>query len=303
MIPRFPTFVISAIRRAARIAVERPRAALWTTLALTCALFAVAVAAVAAINVDRWAVDRPGQAASMVVYLGEGTSDARAQELVVELRGLHGVDSAELVPSVESARRLVTSLGSDTALLEGVDVATLPASVEVTLAPGVRDVVAMSPTIRALRAAPGVADVIVEDRGDDRVSGALDTVRSIAWGAAALFAGLALFTVLAAIRVRLDRGRQELAVAELLGAGPSFLVIPTALAGALQGVTAALLAATGFALGLHFYGQSITESLSASIGAVELEAPTVAMLGIFVAAGAVLGFFGGGLAGASRVAR
>jgi cell division transport system permease protein len=299
VIPR----IASALRRAGRIAVERPRAALWTTLALTCALFAVAVAALAATNVDRWAGERPGSTASMVVYLGEGVTDARAQELVGELRGLRGVERAELVPPAESARRLVGSLGSDAALLEGIDVATLPASVEVTLAPGVRDVVAMSPTVRALRGAPGVADVVVEDKGDDRISGALATVRAIAWGAAALFAGLALVTVLAAIRVRLDRGRNELAVLELLGAGPGFLAVPTALAGALQGIVAALLAAGVLAIGLHVYGDSLADSLTGSLGPVELAIPGAAMLGMFVAAGALLGLVGGGLAGASRVAR
>lgn len=299
MIPR----IASALRRAGHIAIERPRAALWTTLALTCALFAVAVAAIAATNVDRWAAERPGSTASMVVYLGEGVTDARAQELVGELRGLRGVERAELVPAVESARRLVGSLGSDAALLEGIDVATLPASVEVTLAAGVRDVVAMSPTVRALRGAPGVADVVVEDQGDDRISGALATVRAIAWGAAALFAGLALVTVLAAIRVRLDRGRNELAVLELLGAGPGFVAVPTALAGALQGIVAALLAACVLAIGLHIYGDSIADSLTGSLGPVELAIPGAAMLGMFVAAGALLGLVGGGLAGASRVAR
>ena len=291
------------MRRTLRIAVERPRAALWTTLALTCALFAVAVAGVAAASVDQWSADRPGSSASMVVYLGEGTTEARAQALVGELRAIRGVERAELVPATESARRLVTSLGSDAALLEGIDVAALPASVEVMLAPGVRDVVAMSPTVRALRGAPGVAEVIVEDTGEDRLSGAFAAIRTIAWSAAALFAGLALITVLAAIRVRLDRGRRELAVAELLGAGPSFFVIPTALAGALQGIAAALLAALLVAIGLHVYGGSITDSLAGSLGPVELAIPTTMMLAVFVAAGAVVGLVGGGLAGASRVAR
>src|SRR6185436_8763042 len=127
--------------------------------------------------------------------------------LVGELRGLRGVERAELVSPAESARRLVRALGSDPALLDGVDPASLPASVEVTLAPGVREVVAMSPTVRALRGAPGVAEVVVEpgrddggdggDGGGDRVAGALGTARGAAWTAAALLAGLALLIVLA----------------------------------------------------------------------------------------------------------
>lgn len=296
------TRVASALRRTLRIAGERPRAALWTQLALTSALFAVGIAAVAADNVDRWA-RRPAAGASMIVYLGEGVEEVRAHELVAELRALAGVERAELIAPAESARRLQQALGSDTALLEGVDLGSLPSSVEVTLAPGVRDVVAMSPTVRALRGAPGVDEVVVEDGGDDRVATALHTVRVVGWSGAALFAGLALIIVLAAIRVRLDRSRDEFAVAHLLGAGPGFLVIPTAFAGALQGAAAAILAAGAVLAVLRVYGEEVIASLASSLGPVELVVPAGIELVLFVAVGAALGLLGGALAGASRVAR
>jgi cell division protein FtsX len=299
-----PPSLASALRRTARIAVERPRAGLWTLLALTCALLAASIAAVAAASIDRWARARAAPAASMVVYLGEGVSEARAAELAGELRALHGVLGAEVVPAAESARRLALALGAEPALLEGVDVAALPASVEVTLAPGVRDVIAMSPTVRALRGADGVASVVIDEpaRGaapaPDEVdlSRALGTARALAWSGAALFAGLALIVVLAATRVRLDRGRQELAVMQLLGAGPGFIAVPTALAGALSGLAAAALAALGVAIIVSFYsdGHALGPYL-ATPGMTEL----AALLG----AGAVLGGIGGGLAGVSRAAR
>ena len=298
MIPR----VVSALRRTGGLVAERPRAALWTLLALTCALFAVAVAIVGALNVDRWA-QRPGDGAAMVVYLGEGVADARAQELVVELRALPGVEKAELVPPAESAVRLQRALGADTTLLEGIEVGSLPASIEVTLAPGVRDVVAISPTVRALRGAPGVDGVTVEDGDNDRTAAALHAIRYVAWGGAAMFAGLALIIVLASIRVRLDRTRNELAVAELLGAGPTFFVIPTALAGAIHGTVAALLAAGALALGVHVYGDAIAGGLAPSLGPVELLMPGGAELALFIAASAGLGLVGGALAGASRASR
>ncbi len=303
----------SLLRRTGRIAADRPRATLWTTLALTCALLAVAIAGVAATNVDRWAAERPGSRASMVVYLGEGVAEPRARELVSELRALPGVEAAVLVPASESGRRLVKSLGSDEALLDGIDIAALPASVEVTLAPGVGDVVAMSSTVRALRGSPSVADVVVDNADDDRISGALASVRTLAWGAAALFGALALITAIAAIRVRFDsasggrgyggRGRNELAVAALLGAGPGFLVIPTALAGAAQGLAAAALAGLTLVVGLELYGESITGSLATTLGSVELATPELAMFALLLGAGALLGVVGGGLAGASRGAR
>lgn len=289
--------LVSALRRSARIAVERPRAALWTTLALTCALLAVGIAATTALTIDRVVATETSSAtrAGLVVYLGEGVSDARAQALVGQLRELAGIERIELVTAQESARRLVASLGSGAAMLEGVDVEALPASVEVTLAPGVRDVVAMSPIVRELRGASGVSEVIVEDAEDTKVSSVLGTVRAIAWIAAALFAGLALLTALGMLRVRLEEVRRgshgEWAVVELLGGGPSFLVIPTALAGALQGLFAAALAGGLLLLGMHFYGSEIP---------VKIVVPDTMMIGGFLCGATGIGLLAGLLAGVSR---
>lgn len=300
--PRVSARVASAIRRTVRIAAERPRATVWTLLALACALFATALAAIAAHNVERWA-HRPGGGASMVVYLAENVDAARAEALVAELQALPGVERAELVSSQESARRLQQALGGDATLLDGIEVESLPSSVEVTLAPGVRDVVAFSPTVRALRDAPGVDDVIVEDGGDEQLTAALSTVRLLGWASAGLFAGLALVIVLAAIRVRLDRGKDELAVAHLLGAPPSFLIIPTALAGALQGALAALVGALAALATVAVYGDAVTASLASALGPVVLVTPGLLEIAVFVGAGATIGLVGGALAGASRVAR
>jgi len=289
----------SSLRRTARIAVERPRAGLWAQLALACALFAVAVAGVAAFSVERWIAARPATTASMVVYLADGTTDARARELTDELRRLQGIVSVELVPPAESAKRLVAALGADTHLIDGIELAQLPGSVEVRLAPGVRDVIALSPTVRALRGAPGVADVVLDDPTDEKLVAALAAVRSIAWTGCALFAGLALIVVLATIRVRLDRGRRELAVAQLLGASPGFWVWPTLCAGAVHGALAGVLASGALLIALACYGADITAALAPALGKVSLAAPRLELLWL-VLTGTVIGALGGVLAGATR---
>ena len=280
--------IASAMRRAGRIAIDRPRTALWTLLALTCALFVVGAAALAAASVDRWASASSSKAsASMVVYLGE-SDDGPA--LVGELRALDGVQHVELVTAEESARRLVSSLGADAALLEGVDVSMLPASIELKLAPGVRDVVAMSPKLRALTAQ---SEVVVENEADDKVAGVAATIRRIAWTGAALFALLALIVILAAVRVRMEARSDEMRVVHLLGGSPAFVIVPRALAGALSGLVAAILATACLHIVLAVYGDALPAIATATV---------VHML-VFVGIGASLGLVGGALAGASRVAR
>jgi cell division protein FtsX len=288
--------IAAVLRRTLRMFVDRPRAALWTTLALTCALLAAAVAGTAALAVDRVhekAASAPASSpikptnAGVVVYLGDKVTDARAKELVEQLRWLTGVERVELVSRAESARRLVAALGSSASLLDGVDLESLPASVEITLAPGVRDVVAMSPIVRELRGTPGVADLVIEDTPTDRSESAMATVQTIAWTAASVFAILALITALASIRLRLDLDRHEYRVIDLLGGGAGYTVVPTALAGALQGLVAALLAIALLAIGIQIYGDGLP---------VEVALPgAFAMLG-FLGTGAAIGLIGGGLA-------
>jgi len=281
----------SALRRSLRIAAERPRASLWVLAAATCALVAAGAAAIAADNIDRWAGEPRGKSASMVVYLGDGTDEAGAQRLATELGRVPGVEQVEVVAPAETARRLQQALGPDSTLLDGVDVATLPPSLEVVLAPGTRDVLEMSPTMHALRAAPGVVDIAIEDGGGDHSAGVIAAVRTGAWIVAALLAAVALVALVAVLRVRLERGRRERQTLALLGASPSFTIVPTALAGALHGLVAAGAAAIALAVLVASYGDAF--------GSLQLAAPAPLALAWFVALGAGLGLVGGGLAGAA----
>jgi len=280
----------SVLGRAAAVAVRRPVTAVWTTLALACALMIATAAAITAVAVDRWAAAHPGTGAIMVVYLGDGIDPARTTALLGELRALRGVERADLVPAADAANRLMRSLGGDPALLDGIDVASLPPSLEVRLAPGVRDVVAMSPTLRALRGSPGVADVVVEDGGGDPLSRALGTARDLAWTGAALLAGLALVIAIAAVRVGLERDRREDAVLALLGASAGFTVVPSVLAGVLYGACAAVVAVLALAAATHAF----------SPVAVVAPAPLTA-LAVLLGLGAGAGGLGGSLAGVARV--
>jgi cell division protein FtsX len=115
-----------------------------------------------------------------------------------------------------------------------------------------------------------------------------------------LLAGLALLIVLAGIRVRLERGAQEHRVLDLLGAGPAFSIGPTAIAGALQGIAAAALAAAALALVIAQFGDGIAHALAGAIGSAAIAFPSLAACAVFIALGGALGFVGGGLAGIPR---
>src|SRR5262249_38772569 len=148
------------VRRAARLAVRRPRLAIWAIGAIAAALTAFAIVRVAATNVQTWTSSWRG-GASMVVTFTPSASPARADATAAQLRATSGVETVEVIAPAEAARRLRAALGGKDDLLTGVDDSALPLSLEVTLAPGVRDVAAASPLVDALRSADGVEDVEV----------------------------------------------------------------------------------------------------------------------------------------------
>src|SRR5687767_8406171 len=168
------------LRRIGRAAVHRPGRLPWAIGAIAAALLAFAVLHLAARNVDAWTRTWSGEA-SMVVYLDEGVADDRALALVAELREIGGVRDVEYVTSVEAARRLRAALGRHGDLLEGVEDAALPASIEIVLDPGVRDVAAASAIVDRLRATQGVEDVELVGDWVEQVGTVLAALRTAAW--------------------------------------------------------------------------------------------------------------------------
>jgi len=292
------------LRRAGRLCARRPRLALWAIGAITAALTALAVARLAEVNVARWTASWHG-GASMVVYLTPGATEARGHELAGALRTVDGVERVEYVAPDEATTRLRAALGGHDDLLAGVSAGALPASLEITLAPGVRDVAAASPLIDALRAADGVDDVELTGDWVDRVGAVLSALRAAAWALLVVLGAAAIWIVAATLRLRMeglglgDEGR----VARLLGAGPRFTRVPALVAGAAQGAIGAVLA-LGVAWGLwRGFGDRMIGSLAhavggtgagAGLGGVGFLALEQAML--LIAVGAGLGLIGGALA-------
>ena len=95
------------------------------SLALTCALFAVGVAALAADHIDRWTDARPQRREHGRLSRRGRRRGARAGARR-ELAKLPGVEHAELVAGAESAAASSSALGADSALLEGVDSRACP---------------------------------------------------------------------------------------------------------------------------------------------------------------------------------
>jgi cell division protein FtsX len=285
----------SAIRRAVLIAARRPRLAAWAIAAVAAAAVAFGAAQLVARNLDRWASGWRG-GATMVVYLAPMVSADRARAIATELDALDGVVAAELVTADDANRRLREALGSAGELLDGVDPAALPASIELVLEPGARDVVAASPLIGALRGSDAVDDVELVGEWVDRVGSLLGALRAAAWSIVIVFGLLAIVVVTATTRLRVATRRDEARVARLLGAGPAYTTWPTILAGAIQGAVGAALALPILWLMYRELGPAAAASLSRTVGPGDTTFLSVPGMALIVGAGLAIGALGGVLA-------
>ena len=285
--------VISVVTRGVRTLTRRPMASLWAALAVAAALVGVASIDLAARHVNAWSRDLRAQA-SMVVYLDEGATTERAAEVAGALRGVDGVEAAEVVSSADAADRLRAALGAHDALLEGVDPASLPLSIEVTLAPGMADVIGASPLVAELRAAGAVEDVEVTRDYTAPLGDALARLEQLAWALFAIIGLAAALIVAAAVRLRLADASNERAALAWLGASSWFVRAPALVAGAVLGMVGAGVALVAAAGLVQVFRVDVAPVLG---GATEVTTWPVARAAMLVGGGMVLGVIGGALGG------
>lgn len=276
------------VRRSLALLGKHRRASAWAVAAIAAALVGVAATRLAAEDVAAWSHGARAQA-SMVVYLDEGATLEQADQLAQRLRARGGVDGVAVVSSTEASDRLRVALGAHDQLLDGVEPASLPISLEITLAAGTTDVAAASPVVAELRAAAGIEDVEITRDASAPLADALARLARLAWALFVVVGVGGVIAVAAAIRLHLAADRAERATLRLLGAGPLFTRAPTWGAGLWLGVAGA---AVALVVGRGLAATAELGNLFAT------QAFTPATLGVVLALGAGIGLAGGVLAGA-----
>jgi cell division transport system permease protein len=283
--------IVYGLARALRGTAGRPVVSLVSAGAIGVALLLVGVVVLAAQNLGqlggRW--DRGVQ---MIVYLHDGVSPERARAIGGVLRSLRAVEHVDYVPPDAAFRRLEASLGARKDLLEGVEAGFLPASLEVTLAGGVKNVAAASPVVERLRRTPGVEEVELLGDWVEKLAALRAALRAAAMALAALVAGACVYIIAGTIKLGMYARKDELEVLRLVGATDAFLEVPLVIEGALQGVVGA-----GVALGLLYAvyragAPVLQRMLVGALGDVDFTFLSVSAIGLALAAGLGLGIVG-----------
>lgn len=281
-----------ALLRALTSLRRRPLIAALTVSVMTIALVLVGVAHMAERNVQALS-EEWGSGVQMIVYLDEGTSDARVQEVTEALLALPAVESATYVPPEAAMRHLQKSLGQHDELLIGLEASFLPASLEVRLMEGTRDLVSAHPVIERLEATANVEEVEFLGNWVDDFTALIGQVQRAGLWLVLIASLVGIFTVVATMRLSADARASELRVLQLMGAPVILRRGPNLIEGAILGMLGALAAMTLLWFGFKHGAPFISSALSSSIGEIEftfLDFGELAKLALF---GMTLGALGG----------
>ncbi len=245
-------------------------------------------------------LDQFGDELLVTAYLEDGSSEEALRELESRVRKVDGVESVEGISPDEALARFNDTVGSKSALLEGLEDNPLPASLEISLTPENRSVEGLETIVGVIEGFDGVANL---SSGRDWVEGYLRAVallRGIGTGLGAILALATLLIVSNTIRLGIFARRDELEILSLVGASRAFMNTPFLMEGALQGT-----AGGAIALGLLFALFSLVLpglefGLELLVGsAPRFFSPTEALL--MVATGGGLGLIGSAAALSGRL--
>jgi cell division protein FtsX len=263
------------------------------TIALS--LLLVGVVELAALNVRHLSQGWGGDV-QMTVYLEDGVTPARAGKVAAALAKLPGVVGVRSVDAHEAWGRLQRSLGARADLLDGVEESFLPASIEVSLKPGVAEVLRAHPAFERLRHTAGVEDVELMGNWASRLRDIEHLLSVAGWAVAALVFCACLYIVGSTIRLGVFARRDEIEIWKLVGATNGFVKAPFLVEGGVQGALGTTLA-VALLYGLYRLASPHVEAV---LGGFMASGPlgffTPAQLAFAIAGGALLGLCGSALA-------
>lgn len=197
------------------------------------------------------------------VYLKDGTSPTRVQELIAQARTLPEVASVNLRSKQDALAVMRKSLGEQGSFLDGLADADnpLPASLEIKLqAESISE-----ETLRSL-AQKFSADAVVEDVQYSHalvhdLSELLALLRTIGVSALIFLQAVVVFIIANTVRLALISRSDEIDIMQLVGAGDNFVRLPFVVEGVLHGAIGGIVAAVLLAV-FSQHAQELVETRS-----------------------------------------
>jgi cell division transport system permease protein len=187
-------------------------------------------------------LDQFGDDLRVTAYLEADVSDDALRALKDRVLAIPGVEDVEALSPDDALERFRASVGSGSALLDGLDINPLPASLEISLRDDRRSAEGMEAVAKVIEGLAGVESL---SSGSDWVEGylrAVALVRGVGVGLGIILALATLLIVANTIRLGIFARRDELEILSLVGASRPFVQTPFLLEGMLQGAAGGAIA-------------------------------------------------------------
>jgi cell division transport system permease protein len=210
-------------------------------LTLVSALFVAGLVMLLVTNIDR-RVQNLRDDVKVQIYLKDGEEDAARLALVERLGADANVQRVEYVDKDEALRRYREWAADLAELVNELEANPLPASLEVFLEPGSGAAETAAAIAAGLQNQDGIEEVRFNQAWLQRLEAVLSLARIGGGGVVALVFLAVVLVMGSVLRLAVYARRDEIEIMQLVGATPGFIRGPYLVAGAVQGLVAALLA-------------------------------------------------------------
>jgi cell division transport system permease protein len=206
-----------------------------------------------------------GGEVEVTVYLADGVSTGRGEELARQIASVTGGQARYVAPG-EALARLSDELGDLTEAVTALPHNPLPASVELRVPPELRTPQRLAEMARSLRSVSGVDAVDYGQAAVERLS-AISRALNVGGGVAFVVIVLATVIITAStLQLAIYARREEIEIQKLVGATDRFIKAPFLIEGLVQGLLGALVALLGLWVFSHWAGPRLDALFSFLVG-------------------------------------
>lgn len=187
------------------------------------------------VNLNAWLMDW-GQSLSMSVYLEDGISDNRIEDIREALKGFPGAEIKGFISKDKAMEDLKEAFGAQAALLDGFKENPLPASFELLFVEKEFRDLAPEKVKAEMESIQGIKEVQYSEQWIERFEGFVYMIRAGGIIVGGLLCLAVLFITANTIKLTIYARRQELEIYKLVGATDRFVKAPFLIEGAVQGL-------------------------------------------------------------------
>lgn len=192
------------------------------------------------------------QGVRIIIYLDDGLTEGRRNELAEALRQTGAVDEIAYISKEAAFQDLKKKIGEQSSLLEGLNKNPLPDSMEITLKDsyrGIKDIESLAARIKTL---PNVADVEYAQKWLHRFGGIYNLFKITGLVLAGIFVIANLLIIANTIRMTMYARREEIEIVRIVGGAETFIKYPLFIEAVVQGLTGGIIGVGALYLAYYF---------------------------------------------------